>query len=62
MARRSLVANLVCQQDHFSKEVSHLLILFHQEKHHTKQLSLHNQFVEHIYHVHSSLRLLQYFH
>ena len=46
MVRRLSVGNLFCLQDYFSyKEVSHLLILVHQEKHHLKKLSLYNQSV-----------------
>ena len=50
MVRHLSVANFFCLQHHFSyKQVSHLLILVHQEKHHLKYLSLYNQSEERIY-------------
>ena len=49
MVKRLSVANLLRLQDYFSYiEVSHLLILVYQEKHHLKLLSLYNKSEEHI--------------
>ena len=44
MVKRLLNGNLFCCQDpFFYKEVSHMLILVHQEKHSLKSANLHNQ-------------------